>query len=94
MSNTYFLRKFLSCPSHRCITDPWPAHWHRASTYLRHPKNGRQYLTELYGLIASGVLQAVVSTEYPLTAEGVAQAQRDQSEGKSIGKILIKVASN
>ncbi|PIL35709.1 hypothetical protein GSI_02439 [Ganoderma sinense ZZ0214-1] len=57
-----------------------------ASNYLRHPKNGRQYLTELYGLIASGVLEAVVSMEYPLTAEGVAQAQRDQSEGKSIGK--------
>ena len=64
----------------------------RASNYLRHPKSGRRYLTELYGLIASGFLKAVVSTEYPLTAEGVAHGQRDQSEGKSIGKILIKVA--
>ena len=73
-----FLRTFLSRSVHdRHIADP-PRSAHvtyRASTYLRHPKNGRQYLTELYELISSGVLKAVVSTEYPLTAEGVAQGK-------------------
>ena len=60
---------------------------------MRNPKDGRQYIPEALGLIADGVLKPVISKEYPLTAEGVAQGQRDQIEGRSVGKILIKVAA-
>ena len=86
-------------PSYVCITrisylwifaDDHPV---RAALYLRNPKDGRQYIPEALGLIADGVLKPVISKEYPLTAEGVAQAQRDQIEGRSVGKILIKVAA-
>ena len=45
-------------------------------------------------LVASGTIKPVIGKEYPFTAEGVAQSQKDLAEGRSVGKLLIKVASH
>ncbi|KAM5533022.1 hypothetical protein V8D89_013290 [Ganoderma adspersum] len=65
-----------------------------ASVYLRDPSNGRDYAQEVIGLIAAGAVKPVISKEYPCTAEGVAQSQKDLAEGRSVGKLLIKVVSD
>ena len=45
-------------------------------------------------LIASGAVKPVIWKEYQFTAEGVVQAQKDLAEGRSVGKLLVKVASD
>ena len=45
-------------------------------------------------LLESGKVGPVISKEYPFTAEGVAQSQKDMAEGRSAGKLLIKVTSD
>ena len=45
-------------------------------------------------LIASGAVKSVVCKEYPFTAEGVVQAHKDLADGRSVGKLLIKVISD
>ncbi|PIL33841.1 hypothetical protein GSI_03547 [Ganoderma sinense ZZ0214-1] len=64
-----------------------------ATMYVQDPENGRDYGQELVDLLASGAVKPVVGKEYPFTAEGVAQSQKDLAEGRSVGKLLIKVAS-
>lgn len=63
-----------------------------ATVYVLHPANGRDYGQELVKLLSGGEIKPVVSEEYPFTAEGVAQSQKDMAEGRSVGKLLIKVA--
>ena len=46
------------------------------------------------GLLESGTVKPLISKEYPITAEGVREAQKDLSQGSSVGKLLIKVASD
>ena len=60
--------------------------------YTLTPEEGRSYASELHSLIATQKLNVRVHGEYPFTAEGVQQAERDLTGGKSIGKLLIKVA--
>ena len=47
---------------------------------------------ELFGLVASGQLKINIHGEYPFTAEGARAAQQDLVNGKTTGKLLIKVA--
>ncbi|KAJ7724252.1 NAD-P-binding protein [Mycena metata] len=49
------------------------------------------YTTELYSLVADGTLNIKVHKEYPFTAEGAIQAQKDLTGGHTTGKLLIKV---
>ncbi|KAM5543351.1 hypothetical protein V8D89_003225 [Ganoderma adspersum] len=65
-----------------------------ATLYIQQPENGRDYGQELVDLLASGAVKPVISKEYPFMAEGVAQAHKDLAEGRSVGKLLIKVASD
>ncbi|KAI0031978.1 NAD-P-binding protein [Vararia minispora EC-137] len=51
------------------------------------------YGTELYRLVASGELKINIHGEYPFTADGVQRAQLDLVEGKTTGKLLIKVSN-
>ncbi|EGN93658.1 hypothetical protein SERLA73DRAFT_189395 [Serpula lacrymans var. lacrymans S7.3] len=49
------------------------------------------YGQKLFGLLANGTLKSQVFKEYPFTAEGVQQAQKDLTGGKTTGKLLVKV---
>ncbi|KAJ7109847.1 hypothetical protein C8R44DRAFT_800726 [Mycena epipterygia] len=49
------------------------------------------YTTKLFALVEAGTLKIKVHKEYPFTAEGAIQAQKDLTGGKSTGKLLIKV---
>ncbi|KAI9063529.1 NAD-P-binding protein [Trametes sanguinea] len=60
--------------------------------YVYTPEEGRRYSTELFDLIAKGELKIRIHAEYPFTAEGVQQAQKDLTGGKTVGKLIVKVA--
>lgn len=60
--------------------------------YITTPEEGRRYVTELFQLIADGTLKVNVFKEYPFTGEGVQQAQKDLTGGKTTGKLVIKIA--
>ena len=49
------------------------------------------YTTEMYELIGRGILKVNIYKEYPFTAEGVQQAQKDLVGGKTIGKLVVNV---
>ena len=60
--------------------------------YIYTPEEGRTYITELFKLIANGTVKINVHAECPFTAEGVQQAQKDLTGGKTTGKLIVKVA--
>ncbi|KZT08736.1 NAD-P-binding protein [Laetiporus sulphureus 93-53] len=66
------------------------------ANYTVTPEETLQYGTELFQLISSGVIKIVVYKEYPFTTEGVREAQTDLTTrgGKTIGKLVIKIAEN
>ena len=66
----------------------------RATVYVNEPEDGRDYGSELMGLLASGTVKPLISKEYPFTAEGVTEAQKGLGQGRSVGKLLINVASD
>lgn len=59
--------------------------------YAQTPEELYYYTTELFDMIASGNLKIRVHKEYPFTAEGAKEAQKDLTGGKTTGKLLIKV---
>ena len=50
------------------------------------------YSNEMFNLINKGLVKVNIFDEYPFTAEGVQNAQRDITGGKTTGKLLIKVS--
>ena len=60
--------------------------------YIYTPEEGRTYITELFRLIENGTVKINIHGDYPFTAEGVQQAQKDLTGGKTTGKLLIKIA--
>jgi len=61
------------------------------SNYTTTPEELYHYSTELFTLISDGALNIRVQQDYPFTAEGAIQAQKDLTAGKTTGKLLIKV---
>ncbi|KAM5545502.1 hypothetical protein V8D89_000540 [Ganoderma adspersum] len=61
--------------------------------YAADKKAVREYAAEVFKLITSGVYKPVVYKEYPLSVEGVREAEQAMGEGKTFGKCLIKVAA-
>ncbi|KAF7337554.1 USP domain-containing protein [Mycena sanguinolenta] len=59
--------------------------------YAQTAEELRHYTTQLFALVADGSLKIKIHQEYPFTAEGAKQAQKDLTGGKSTGKLLIKV---
>ncbi|KAJ7155925.1 NAD(P)-binding protein [Mycena crocata] len=59
--------------------------------YAFTPEELHHYTSELFALVAAGTLKIKLHKEYPFTAEGAKQAQKDLTGGKSTGKLLIKV---
>ena len=53
--------------------------------------NSSKWNNEVWRLVAGGTLKFRVH-QYPFTADGVKQSQLDMTSGKSVGKLLIKVA--
>ncbi|KAF8899277.1 hypothetical protein BD779DRAFT_1666974 [Infundibulicybe gibba] len=62
------------------------------NNYVYTPEEAHYYGTKLFDLISRGILKIHVFKEYPFTAEGVQQAQRDLTGGKTTGKLVIKVS--
>ncbi|BGP21016.1 hypothetical protein JCM10213_003220 [Rhodosporidiobolus nylandii] len=60
--------------------------------YVHTQSEYQTYAKELFALIQSGELKLAVHGEYPLSTEGVRDAQRDITSRKTSGKLLIKVA--
>lgn len=64
----------------------------RASRYIEDPKEARHWFAETFRLVANGTLKVLVHKEFPLTAEGVRESQKEMQDRTSVGKLLIKVA--
>ena len=62
--------------------------------YITTPEEADHYATELWELIKTGVFKIRISNVYPFTAEGAQNAQRELTTpgGKTVGKILLKIA--
>ncbi|PFH52349.1 hypothetical protein AMATHDRAFT_57416 [Amanita thiersii Skay4041] len=61
------------------------------SNYVYTPEEARKYGIMTFDLISKGQLKIQVFKEYPFTAEGAKEAQRDLTGGKTTGKLVIKV---
>jgi len=62
------------------------------SNYVYTAEEAYHYGKEVFKLVGDGTLKCNVFKEYPFTADGVQQAQRDLTGGKTVGKLLIKIA--
>lgn len=69
----------------------WLNQHFRMNNYVVTPEEAAHYGQELFKLVQSGDVKINIHEVYPFTAEGVQQAQRDLTTGKTIGKLLIKV---
>jgi NADPH:quinone reductase len=58
--------------------------------YIFTPEEATFYTEKLFTLLDEGKLKVLINKEYPFSAEGVQQAQRDLVEGQTVGKNLIK----
>lgn len=62
--------------------------------YVATPEEVAHYGRELYSLVESGELKFSIYQEYPFTAAGVQEAQRDLTGGRTTGKVIVKVNSD
>lgn len=60
--------------------------------YVFTPEEAAHYGKALFDLVEKNELKIQIYKEYPFTADGVQNAQRDLTGGKTTGKLLIKVA--
>lgn len=63
----------------------------RMANYVYTAEEAYYYGQKVFELIGNGSLRINIFKEYPFTAEGVKQAQSDLAEGKTTGKLIIKV---
>ena len=62
------------------------------ANYIFTPEEAAHYGKEVFELVEKNELKIQIHKDYPFTAEGVQNAQRDLISGKTMGKLLIKVA--
>ena len=60
--------------------------------YVFTPEEAAYYGKLVFDLVEKNELKIKIFKDYPFTAEGVQNAQRDLTSGKTTGKLLIKVA--
>ncbi|KAI0072066.1 NAD-P-binding protein [Panus rudis PR-1116 ss-1] len=60
--------------------------------YIYTPEEGRTYISQLFDAVSKQELKVLIHKEYPFTSEGVIEAEKDLTGGRSIGKLLVKVA--
>ena len=58
--------------------------------YVFTAEEAAHYGKILFDLVEKNVLKIQIFKDYPFTAEGVQDAHRDLTSGKTIGKLLIK----
>lgn len=68
------------------------SHFISMNNYLVTPQESFHYTNELFRLIVDGTLKVNIHKEYPFTADGVIEAQKDLTGGKTTGKLVIKIA--
>jgi NADPH2:quinone reductase len=56
------------------------------------PDEGHYYGTQAFDLISKGIIKIKVFKEYPFTTTGYADAHRDLTDGKTFGKLVVKVS--
>lgn len=61
------------------------------SNYAYTPAEVLHYGKEVFSLISNGTLKINIYKEYPFTAEGYQQAQKDLTGSKTTGKLVVKV---
>ncbi|KAJ7070687.1 NAD-P-binding protein [Mycena amicta] len=59
--------------------------------YAQTPSELYHYTTELWNVIGAGGLKVKIHGEYPFTAEGSKDAEKDLTMGVTTGKLLVKV---
>ncbi|TEB38776.1 NAD(P)-binding protein [Coprinellus micaceus] len=59
--------------------------------YIAEPEEADYYGNKLFKLVESGELKVNIFKEYPFSAEGVQDAQRDLTTGKTTGKVIIAI---
>ena len=64
----------------------------RLSNYVYTAEEAYQYGQQVWDLVTKKALRLNIFNEYPFTTEGVQQAQRDLTGGKTTGKLVIKFA--
>ena len=62
------------------------------NNYIFTPEEAAHYGKAVFDLVEKNELKIQIFKEYPFTTEGVQNAQRDLTGGKTIGKLIIKVA--
>ncbi|KAG9222271.1 hypothetical protein CCMSSC00406_0006568 [Pleurotus cornucopiae] len=62
------------------------------NNYTFTPAEALHYGNKVFDLISRGVLKVHVFKEYPFTAQGVQQAQKDLTGGVSTGKLVINLS--
>jgi NADPH2:quinone reductase len=62
------------------------------NNYIFTPEEAAYYGKAVFDLVEKNELKIQIYKDYPFTTEGVQNAQRDLTGGKTIGKLLIKVA--
>jgi NADPH2:quinone reductase len=60
--------------------------------YVYTPEEARRYGEELFRLVSDGTIKVEIFKEYPFTTEGIRDAHRELVGGKTIGKVVVKVA--
>ncbi|KAJ8691639.1 NADPH:quinone reductase [Pleurotus ostreatus] len=60
--------------------------------YTYTPSESLHYGNKIFDLISKGVLKLRIYKEYPFTAQGAQQAQRDLTGGVSTGKLVLDVS--
>ena len=61
--------------------------------YVVTPAERNHYGSLLFDLISKGTLKINIHKEYEFSTEGVRQAQADLTGGKTVGKLVLKVAN-
>ena len=64
------------------------------ATFFVDKKAGREYVAEVFQLVANRSFKPVVYKEYPFSAEGVREAEQALGKGKTFGKCLVRVATD
>lgn len=64
----------------------------RMSNYVYTPSESLYYGNTLFGLLSNNTLRPLIHKEYPFTTEGAREAHMDLMDGKTVGKLLIKVS--
>lgn len=64
------------------------------SNYVFTAEEAHYYGSKVFELIGNGTLKINVFKDYPFTTEGIQQAQSDLVEGKTTGKLVVKVTED